>query len=107
MPDLLVLAAVGLGTLGFRAFFIVRRETAVPARLAGLLPYVAPAALAAICLPGLLPTAGGTSAREMVAALVAAAATVIVWRWLGRFPHALLAGLATWWFTLGAFSIVG
>lgn len=97
MHDLLVLAAIGLGTYAMRAVFLVTVKTGPPARVARLLPHVGPAVLAAITLPALLAPQGEASVVDTLPALLAAAATWLLWRRTRSLPVALLGGLALWW----------
>lgn len=100
MPDLLVIAAVGLGTYALRAAFLVRRRRPVRERDNPMLELIAPAVLAAIMLPALLAPRGTMSLRETAASLTAACACFAVWRRTRGFPHALVAGLVAWWLLL-------
>ena len=100
MPDLLVIAAVGLGTYAMRAAFLVRRRKHLRERGNPMLELVAPAVLAAIMLPALLAPRGTVTLRETAASLAAAAACFAVWRRTRGFPYALLAGLVVWWLLL-------
>ena len=100
MSDLLVIAAVGLGTFAMRAVFLVRRGKSIHERSNPMLRLIAPAVLAAIMLPALLAPRGTTSLEETGASLAAAAACYAVWRRTRGFPHALLAGLVAWWLVL-------
>jgi branched-subunit amino acid transport protein len=103
--DLLVIVAVGVGTLALRAAFLVGGTSSAPRRTASVLPYVAPAVLAAIVFPALLSLGTTGSVLDGVAAVAAVGATVAVWATTRRFPAALLAGLAAWWLVLGAVAI--
>ncbi|MCL3861070.1 AzlD domain-containing protein [Actinotalea sp. K2] len=105
MRDLLVIVAVGVGTLALRAAFMVRGTSALPRRTASVLPYVAPAVLAAIAFPALLSLGTTGAVLDAVAAVAAVGASAAVWSTTRRFPAALLAGLAAWWLVLGAVAI--
>lgn len=100
MSDLLIIAAVGLGTYAMRAVFLVRRGRSIRGRDNPMLQLIAPAVLAAITVPALLGPRGTVSIPETAAALAAAAACFVVWRRTRGFPHALLAGLVAWWLAL-------
>ncbi|MCU0263141.1 MAG: AzlD domain-containing protein [Candidatus Nanopelagicales bacterium] len=100
MSDLLIIAAVGLGTYAMRAAFLLRRGEAVREQETPVLQQVAPAVLAAITLPALLAPRGTVSLPDTSASLAAAAACFLIWRHTRRFPNALLAGLVTWWLAL-------
>ncbi|GAA2137355.1 hypothetical protein GCM10009844_04330 [Nocardioides koreensis] len=100
MSDLLVIAAVGLGTYGMRAMFLVRRPRSVHERGNTMLHLLAPAVLAAIMLPALLAPRGTVSFGETGASLAAAVVSVAVWRRTRGIPHALFAGLVAWWLVL-------
>lgn len=97
MRELLVLAAIGLGTYVMRAAFLVTSRAEPPAAMARLLPYVGPAVLAAITLAALLAPRGTTSATESLPALGAAAVSWLLWRYTASLPVALFGGLGTWW----------
>jgi branched-subunit amino acid transport protein len=96
MSDLLVLAAIGLGTYVFRAAFLMTAEGRQPAALERVLPYVGPAVLAAITVPMLLAPGGALSLTESIPAVVAAAVTWLLWRRTAGLLVPLLGGLATW-----------
>ncbi len=100
MSDLLVIAAVGIGTYAMRAVFLLRRGRSVRERSNPMLQLVAPAVLAAIMLPALLAPRGAVSLPDTTASLAAAAACFLVWRRTRRFPHALVTGLVAWWLAL-------
>lgn len=100
MSDLLVIAAVGLGTYAMRAVFLVRRGKPAVGRSSPMLEMVAPAVLAAIMLPALLAPRGTVSLPDTAAAMAAGAACFVVWYRTRGFPHALLAGLVAWWLLL-------
>jgi len=95
--ELLILAAIGLGTYAMRAVFLVTARSEPPAAIARLLPYVGPAVLAAITVPALLAPRGTVSVTETLPALVAAAVTWLLWRRTGSLPVALFGGLGAWW----------
>jgi branched-subunit amino acid transport protein len=97
MRELLILAAIGLGTYAMRAVFLVTARSEPPAVVARLLPHVGPAVLAAITLPALLAPRGTVSVAESLPALGAAAVAWVLWRCTGRLPGALFGGLAAWW----------
>lgn len=106
MRELLVLAAIGVGTYAMRAVFLVTARSEPPAAVARLLPYVGPAVLAAIVLPAVLAPRGTVSAAESLPALGAAAVSWLLWRRTASLPLALFGGLGTWWLAgalLGAF----
>jgi branched-subunit amino acid transport protein len=96
MRDLLVLAAIGLGTYAFRAAFLMTAGARQPAALERVLPYVGPAVLAAITVPMLLAPRGALSLTESLPAAVAAAVTWLLWRRTAGLLVPLLGGLATW-----------
>ncbi|MGR0220068.1 AzlD domain-containing protein [Agromyces sp. ZXT2-6] len=97
MNEFLTLAVVGLGTYALRSAFLVGRDARPPAALDRLLPHIAPAVLAAIAAPSLLAPRGIISAEETLPALVAAAATWLLWARTERMPLALIGGLGLWW----------
>lgn len=97
MRELLILAAIGIGTYAMRAVFLATATVDPPARLARLLPHVGPAVLAAITLPALLAPRGEVSWAETVPSLVAALAAWALWRRTTNLPLALFGGLAVWW----------
>ena len=97
MRELLVLAAIGLGTYVMRAVFLVTARSEPPAGVARLLPHLGPAVLAAITLPALLAPRGAVAAAETLPALGAAAVAWLLWRRTGRVPAALFGGLGVWW----------
>ena len=97
MRELLILAAIGVGTYAMRAAFLVTARTEPPAAMARLLPYVGPAVLAAIVLPALLAPRGTVSVTESLPALAAAAVSWLLWRRTASLPVALFGGLGTWW----------
>jgi branched-subunit amino acid transport protein len=97
MRELLILAAIGLGTYAMRAVFLVTAGVDPPARLARLLPHVGPAVLAAITLPALLAPRGEMSWVETVPSLIAAVAAWLLWRRFANLPVALFGGLTVWW----------
>ena len=96
MRDLLVLVAIGLGTYAFRAAFLLGADVRQPAALERVLPYVGPAVLAAITVPMLLAPHDALNLRESLPAVVAAAATWLVWRRTAGLLVPLLAGFAIW-----------
>lgn len=93
MAELLILAAVGLGTYALRAVFLVTARPEPPAPLARLLPYVGPAVLAAITVPALLAPRGTISVTDTVPAVLAAGAAWLLWRWTRSLPIALFGAL--------------
>lgn len=97
MRELLVLVAVGVGTYAMRAAFLVTAGTVPPRPVARLLPHVGPAVLAAITVPALLAPRGVLSVAETFPALLAAAATWLLWRRFASLPVALFGGLGVWW----------
>ncbi|WP_136708986.1 AzlD domain-containing protein [Agromyces sp. H66] len=97
MRDLIVLAVVGAGTYALRAAFLLTADARPPALLERFLPYVAPAVLAAIAVPGLLAPRGIVSVGETLPAVVAAAVTWLLWARFKQLPVALIGGLALWW----------
>jgi branched-subunit amino acid transport protein len=97
MRELLILAAIGVGTYAMRAAFLAASRSAPPATIARLLPHVGPAVLGAIILPGLLAPRGHISAVETLPALLAAALAWALWRRTTSLPIALFGGLALWW----------
>ncbi|MCD2195377.1 AzlD domain-containing protein [Actinomycetospora endophytica] len=97
MRELLILAAIGVGTYAMRAVFLVRASTDPPARLARLLPHVGPAVLAAITLPALLAPHGEMSWAGTVPSVLAALAAWALWRRTAKLPIALFGGLGVWW----------
>lgn len=97
MSDLLTLLIIGAGTYAMRAAFLLTAEARVPAALDRFLPYVGPAVLAAIAVPGLLAPRGVVSLEETLPAVIAAAATWLVWNRFEQLPIALLSGLGLWW----------
>ena len=97
MRELLILAAIGVGTYAMRAAFLVTARTEPPAAMARLLPFVGPAVLAAIVLPALLAPRGTVSVTESLPALAAAAVSWLFWRRTSSLPVALFGGLGTWW----------
>jgi branched-subunit amino acid transport protein len=97
MRELMVLAAIGLGTYVFRAAFLITREARPPAVLERVLPYVGPAVLAAITLPMLLAPRGTISLTESVPAVLAGAVTWMLWRRTAGLLVPLVGGLALWW----------
>lgn len=99
MRELLILAAIGLGTYAMRAAFLVTAQFELPTAIARLLPHVGPAVLAAIMLPALLAPRGTLSLSETVPALVAAGITWLLWRHTRQLPVALFGGLGVWWST--------
>jgi branched-subunit amino acid transport protein len=92
MGDLLVLAAIGLGTYAFRAAFLVGADARQPAALERVLPHVGPAVLAAITVPMLLAPHGALSLTESLPAVVAAAVTWLLWRRTAGLLVPLLGG---------------
>jgi branched-subunit amino acid transport protein len=104
--DLLIVAVIGLGTYAMRAAFLVAASHQPPARVARLLPHVGPAVLAAITLPALLAPRGQLSLVEAVPALLAAAAAWGLWRRTTSLPIALFSGLALWWLTGWALTLL-
>lgn len=105
MRDLLILFAIGLGTYALRASFLVTASHQLPAPAARLLPHVGPAVLAAITLPALFAPRGQMSLVETVPALLAAAATWVLWRRTTSLPLALFGGLTLWWVTVWALPV--
>lgn len=97
MRELLILAAIGLGTYVMRVVFLATATVRPSARLARLLPHVGPAVLAAITLPALLAPRGQVSWAESVPSLLAALAAWALWRRTANLPVALFGGLAVWW----------
>jgi branched-subunit amino acid transport protein len=97
MSDLVVILLVGLGTYITRALFLVTAKAETPGVLRGLLPYVAPAVLAAITFPALLAPHGSISPTETLPGIAAAAVTWLVWHRTQQLPTALLGGFAFWW----------
>lgn len=57
---------------------------------------VGPAVLAVITLPALVATHATIALTEILPALLAAAATVLVWRRSGRLPVTLFGGPGVW-----------
>jgi branched-subunit amino acid transport protein len=106
MRELLILAAIGLGTYLMRAAFLVTARTAPPAAVSRLLPHVGPAVLAAITVPALLAPRGTLSLAETAPAVLAAGATWLLWRWTARLPVALFGGLVAWWLAGAALAAV-
>jgi branched-subunit amino acid transport protein len=106
MRELLILAAIGLGTYAMRAAFLVAARSEPPAPVARLLPYVGPAVLASITLPALLAPRGTVSLTESLPALLAAAVAWVLWRRTGRLPVALFGGLGAWWALVGAAALL-
>lgn len=98
--ELLVLAAIGVGTYAMRALFLATARSEPPAAVARLLPHVGPAVLAAIALPALLAPRGTFSMAESLPALGAAAVTWLLWRRTASLPVALFGGLSAWWLWL-------
>jgi branched-subunit amino acid transport protein len=97
MSDLVVVLLVGLGTYVTRALFLVSARAETPGTLRRLLPYVAPAVLAAITVPALVAPHGSMSATETLPGIAAAAVTWLVWHRTQQLPTALLGGFAFWW----------
>lgn len=96
MREVLVLAAIGLGTYAFRVAFLMTAEARQPAALARALPYVGPAVLAAITAPMLLAPHGAISLTESLPAVMAAAVTWLLWRRTAALLVPLVGGLGTW-----------
>jgi branched-subunit amino acid transport protein len=97
MRELVVLAAIGLGTYAFRVAFLVSSDARQSAALTRMLPYVGPAVLAAITVPMLLAPQGGISAAASLPALAASAVSWLLWRRTGGLLVPLVGGLALWW----------
>ena len=97
MRELIILAAIGLGTYAMRAAFLVTARNEPPAAMSRLLPYVGPAVLAAIVLPAVLAPRGTVSPAESLPALAAAAVSWLLWRRTSSLPAALFGGLGIWW----------
>jgi branched-subunit amino acid transport protein len=95
--ELLVLAAIGLGTYAMRAAFLVTARSQPPAIVARLLTHAGPAVLAAIIVPALIAPRGTVSAAESLPALAAAALAWFLWRRTARLPLALFGGMSLWW----------
>jgi branched-subunit amino acid transport protein len=104
MRELLILVAIGLGTYGMRAVFLVAARSEPPAAMARLLPHIGPAVLAAITLPALLAPRGIVAPGESLPALAAAAVVWILWRRTAQLPVALFGGLGAWWLAGVAFA---
>ncbi len=106
MTEFLTLVVVGLGTYAMRAAFLVGKEAKPPKVLERYLPHVAPAVLAAIAAPALVAPRGEISLTETLPALIAAAATWLVWTKTQQMALALIAGLGLWWLILFGLSFV-
>ncbi|MBN9111316.1 MAG: AzlD domain-containing protein [Pseudonocardia sp.] len=97
MGELLVLAAIGVGTYLMRAAFLATAGARPPAAVARLLQYVGPAVLAAIALPALVAPHGRIALEATVPALLAALVAGVVWRFTRSLPLALFGGLVVAW----------
>ncbi|HEX6247070.1 MAG TPA: AzlD domain-containing protein [Nocardioidaceae bacterium] len=97
MGDLVVVLLVGLGTYLTRALFLVTARAETPGVLRQLLPYVAPAVLAAITVPALLAPHGSVSPTETLPGIAAAVVSWLLWHRTRQLPVALLGGFAFWW----------
>jgi branched-subunit amino acid transport protein len=95
--ELLVLAAIGLGTYAMRAVFLVTARSEPPVLVVRLLSHAGPAVLAAIVLPALIAPRGTVSVTESLPALGAAAVAWLLWRRTARLPLALFGGMGVWW----------
>jgi branched-subunit amino acid transport protein len=102
--ELLIIAAIGLGTYAMRAAFLVTSRAKPPAAVTRLLPHVGPAVLAAYTLPALLAPRGVMSPAESLPALGAAVVAWACWRRTRRLPVAMFAGLALWWLLIAFLS---
>ena len=89
MRDLLIMALIGVGTLGMRAFFIVR-TTALPASLERFVRHAKPAILAALVGGSMVGGEGGLGPG----ALGALAVAWILARRGASMPIVLVAGMA-------------
>jgi branched-subunit amino acid transport protein len=96
MSDVVVVLLVGLGTYLTRALFLLTARAETPGPLRRLLPYVAPAVLAAITVPALLAPHGHMSPTETLPGIAAAGVTWLLWHRTQQLPTALLGGFAFW-----------
>lgn len=107
MLEVVAVVLGGIVTFVTRALFLVSRKLRPPKRAERYLPLVGPAVLGAIALPGIVAPRGEISLVDTVPALVAAAASLVVWRLTRQTAIALLAGLVLWWGILAVLVAMG
>jgi branched-subunit amino acid transport protein len=96
MTELLVLVLIGVGTYAMRTVFFVTRWDPPPVLARGL-PFVGPAVLAAIVVPGILAPGGAVHPLHSGPAVGAALTAWLLHRRTGSFPGALLGAMVVWW----------
>lgn len=104
MREFLILLAAAAVTYALRTVFLISRHVRVPRWMERWLPGVGPAVLAAITLPALVAPQGAISLGETLPALLAAAATWVLFHFTKRLPIALVGGMLVWW---GLLALVG
>jgi branched-subunit amino acid transport protein len=105
MSALIVLIVIGAGTYGMRSALLLR-PAVLPEAAQRLLPSVAPSVIAAIAAPGLLSVGAATSVGSCTAAVLAAVATVLLWRNRRTFGVPLAGGMTVWWIATAALSLM-
>jgi len=107
MLELLAIVLGGIVTFVTRAIFLVSRKLRPPKRVERYLPFVGPAALGAIAIPGILAPRGEISLVDTVPAVIAAVATWLGWRFTRQIAVGLIVGLGLWWAILAVMVAVG
>jgi len=93
----IVMLAVGLGSYALRlSMLALLGRTGVPAWLASVLPWVAPAVIGAL-VASMVLTPGGSPVTAVPPELIAVAAGFAAVRWTGNVVYAFTAGMPVMW----------